>query len=149
MKIRYANLDDAEILTKNNVLLARESEKLTIDYKTVFAGVKALLSDQTKGFYLVAEEDNNIIGQMMITFEWSDWHNKNVWWLQSVYVDESWRQKGVFTKLFEAVKKPARKNNVDVLRLYVYKSNIDAKKTYIASGMQEQSYSIYQISLES
>jgi len=105
MKIRYANLDDAEKITKNNVLLARESEKLTIEYKTVFAGVKALLSDQTKGFYLVAEEDNNIIGQMMITFEWSDWYNKNVWWLQSVYTDESWRRKGVFTQLFEAIKK--------------------------------------------
>ena len=149
MKIRYANLDDVEKITKNNVLLARESEKLTIDYKTVFTGVKTLLSDQTKGFYLVAEEYNNIIGQMMITFEWSDWHNKNVWWLQSVYVNNSWRQKGVFTKLFSAVKKTACKNNVDVLRLYVYKSNINAKKTYIASGMQEQSYSIYQISLES
>ena len=123
MKIRYANCNDAEKITSNNVFLARESEKLTIEYKTVFAGVKALLSDQTKGFYLVAEEDNNIIGQMMITFEWSDWYNKNVWWLQSVYVDESWRRKGVFRQLFEAIKKTARKNNVDVLRLYVYNSN--------------------------
>jgi len=149
MKIRYANLDDTEKITRNNVLLARESEKLTIEYKTVFAGVKALLSDQTKGFYLVVEEDNNIIGQMMITFEWSDWHNKNVWWLQSVYVHESWRRKGVFTQLFEAIKKTARENNVDVLRLYVYDSNSKAKETYIASEMQEKSYSIYQMSLES
>lgn len=149
MEIRYANLDDAEKITKNNVLLAKESEKLTIEYKTVFAGVKALLSDQTKGFYLVTEEDNNIIGQMMITFEWSDWYNKNVWWLQSVYIDEFWRRKGVFTQLFEAIKKTARKNNVDVLRLYVYNSNSKAKETYMASGMQEKSYSIYQMSLES
>ena len=147
MEIRYANFDDAEKITKNNVLLAIESEKLTIEYKTVSAGVKALLSDQTKGFYLVAKEDNIIIGQMMITFEWSDWHNKNVWWLQSVYIDKSWRRKGVFTQLFEAIKKTARKNNVDVLRLYVYNSNSKAKETYMVSGMQEKAYSIYQIEL--
>jgi hypothetical protein len=30
MEIRYANLDDAEKITKNNVLLARESEKTII-----------------------------------------------------------------------------------------------------------------------
>ncbi len=149
MEIRYANFDDAEKITKNNVLLAIESEKLTIEYKTVSAGVKALLSDQTKGFYLVAKEDNIIFGQMMITFEWSDWHNKNVWWLQSVYIDKSWRRKGVFTQLFEAIKKTARKNNVDVLRLYVYNSNSGAKQTYMASGMQEKAYSIYQMSLKS
>ena len=144
-----ANIDDADQITKNNVLLAKESENLTIDYKTAFEGVKAVLSDKKKGFYLVAEENNNIIGQMMITFEWSDWHNKNIWWLQSVYVHKSWRRKGVFTKLFKAIKKNALKNNIEVLRLYVINGNIKAKETYIASGMQKKPYSIYQMSLES
>ena len=58
MKIRMANIDDAEQITKNNVLLAKESENLTIEYKTAFEGVKAVLSDKKKGFYLVAEENN-------------------------------------------------------------------------------------------
>ncbi len=143
------NNDDAEQITKNNVLLAKESENLTIEYKTAFEGVTAVSSDRKKGFYLVAEEKNNIIGQIMITFEWSDWHNKNIWWLQSVYVHKSWRRKGVFTQLFKAIKKTARKNNIEVLRLYVYNDNVKAKETYIASEMQEKPYSIYQISLES
>ena len=147
MKIRYATLKDAEDITRNNVLLAKESENLTINYNTTFAGVNALLSDKGKGFYLVAEENCNNIGQLMITYEWSDWHNKNVWWLQSVYVHELWRQKGVFSLLFKKIQEIARNNNVDVLRLYVHINNSKAKEAYKAKGMEKEPYSIYQLSL--
>jgi len=149
MKIRYATLKDAEDITKNNLMLAKESENLTIDNNTVLAGVKALLSDKNKGFYLVAEENCSNIGQLMITYEWSDWHNKNVWWLQSVYVHELWRRKGVFSLLFKKIKKIAQNNNVDVLRLYVHINNSKAKESYKAKEMEKEPYSIYQISLES
>ena len=144
-----ANIDDAEQITKNNVLLAKESENLTIEDKTAFEGVKAVLSDEKKGFYLVAVENNKIIGQLMITFEWSDWHNKNIWWLQSVYVHKSWRRKGTFSTLFNDIMKKARENNVDVLRLYVFNENTKAIDTYNAIGMDKKNYSIYQIYLKS
>jgi GNAT superfamily N-acetyltransferase len=149
MIVRYADISDAEMITRNNVLLAKESENVSVDYVTVSKGVKALLSDKTKGFYIIAEEANTIIGQMMVTFEWSDWYNKNIWWLQSVYVVRSWRKKGVFKKLFGDISMIARKNNVDVLRLYVYDKNSKAKEVYSTIGMKKKPYTIYQKLLKS
>jgi GNAT superfamily N-acetyltransferase len=147
MITRYADINDAEMITRNNVLLAKESENILVDHTTVSKGVKALLSDKTKGFFIIAEEANKIIGQMMITFEWSDWYNKNIWWLQSVYVDHSWRKKGVFKRLVHDISMMARKHNVDVLRLYVYDENIKAKEVYSAIGMKKKPYTIFQKSL--
>ena len=147
MKIRYAKLSDAEEIAKNNILLAKETENLKIDYKTTLAGVKSLISDKTKGFYVILEDDNHIIGQSMITFEWSDWYNKNVWWLQSVYVNEKWRRKGIFTKILNEIKKKVKENNVDILRLYVINTNKKARETYKSIGMHEKPSVIYQMIL--
>jgi len=99
MFIRLANLDDAEAIAENNVLLANESEKLDISFEKTLGGVKRVVSDPGKGFFLIVEEDDIIVGQLMITFEWSDWKNKTIWWLQSVYVRENYRLKGIFKHL--------------------------------------------------
>ena len=73
MKIRNADIKDSKSIVENNLKLAKESENRIISYRTVLDGVRRVLSDGQKGFYLVAEENNEIIGQMMITYEWSDW----------------------------------------------------------------------------
>jgi GNAT superfamily N-acetyltransferase len=147
MNIRLANIEDAESLAKHNVLLANESENMNISYKTALKGVKAILTDSGKGFYLVAEKNDIIIGELMITFEWSDWRSKNMWWIQSVYIKENYRKKGVFRKLVEEIKKMALKNNVDLIRLYVYGGNEKAMKAYAGIGMKKTSYKIYELLL--
>jgi len=149
MLIRNAVLSDADIIAENNILLAQDSENITIKHETVLEGVKAIITDEQKGFYLVAENRNGIIGQMMITFEWSDWRNKTIWWLQSVYVHKAWRQKGVFTQLLKTIKQRAFERNVDVLRLYVRKDNEKAKKAYQQVKMIKEPYDIYQMELRS
>jgi len=118
------------------------------DYKTVLEGVKNVINDRQKGFYLVAEENKGIIGQMMITYEWSDWQNKNIWWFQSVYINKSWRKKGVFKQLFKTIKERALENNVDTLRLYVHSNNIEAKQVYHQVKLIKKSYDFYQITLQ-
>lgn len=148
MKIRNAVLRDSKIIAENNLMLAEESENKNINYKTVLEGVKAVITDRTKGFYLVVEENNEIIGQMMITFEWSDWQNKNIWWLQSIYIPKPWRMKGVFKQLFITIKEMALENNVKTLRLYVHSNNIKAKKVYNQVKMIKKSYDFYQIKLK-
>ncbi len=147
MLIRNAVLSDAEIIAENNILLAQGSENITIKHETVLEGVKAIINDKQKGFYLVVENRNKIIGQMMITFEWSDWQNKTIWWLQSVYVHKAWRQKGIFTQLLKTIKQRASKHNVDVLRLYVRKDNEKARKAYQRVKMIKEPYDIYQTEL--
>ena len=148
IKIRAATIDDAEIIAKNNLFLAEESENYKIDYNATSEGVKSIIKDESKGFLIVAEKNKKILGQMMITFEWSDWHNKNTWWLQSVFVDKSYRKKGVFTKMLDHVKNKASSNNVDVIRLYVHDDNLNAIKAYEKTDMVKKPYSIYQISLD-
>ena len=144
MKVRNASLEDSGTIARFNILLAEESEKEELEYHTVLKGVRTLLSDERKGFYLVAVDRNDIIGQMMVTFEWSDWRNRNTWWLQSVYVVKEWRRKGVFKRLFEQAWLRAAKEGVGMLRLYVHGSNRRAMKVYGRIGMEAAPYRIMQ-----
>jgi GNAT superfamily N-acetyltransferase len=142
-----ARLSDADAIAKQNVFLAEESEKLTLKYEIVRKGVHALLSDKRKGFYIVAEENGSIIGQLMITVEWSDWRNKPIWWVQSVYVQKAWRKKGVFTQLLQYIQQRASEQGVAFLRLYAHEQNIHALRVYEKVGWERQPYVIYQFPL--
>jgi len=145
MKIRTAKIGDAEAITTQNISLAKESENIPLNPDMVFVGVKALLSDKNKGFYLVAEENDTIIGQLMITYEWSDWRNKSIWWVQSVYVQKEWRKKGVFTKLLDYIQQKARRQGVAFLRLYMHKQNRSAQKVYEKIGWKQEPYAVYRL----
>jgi GNAT superfamily N-acetyltransferase len=147
MRIRNAALEDAEAIARFNVLLAGESENEELEYQTVLKGVRTLLLDERKGFYLVALEKNVVIGQVMVTFEWSDWRNRNIWWLQSVYVDKAWRKKGVFRDLFEELWLRAAKEGVGLLRLHIHAANRNALEVYRRIGMEKAPYVMYQMGL--
>jgi GNAT superfamily N-acetyltransferase len=147
MKIRTAKIEDAEAITAQNISLAKESEHILLNPETVLVGVKALLSDKNKGFYIVAEENETIIGQLMITCEWSDWRNKPIWWVQSVYVQKEWRKKGVFTKLLNYIQQKARRQAVVFLRLYMHKQNRSAQKVYEKIGWKQEPYDMYRLLL--
>jgi len=144
MRVRNAGLEDAEALARFNVLLARESEDVELEYATVLQGVRTLLLDERKGFYLVALEKGAIVGQVMVTFEWSDWRNRNTWWLQSVYVDKAWRKKGVFRELYEELWVRAAKEGVGVLKLYAHEANRRALEVYRRLGMEKAPYRVMQ-----
>src|SRR5215469_18366688 len=102
--VRQASWADRVIIADFNVRLADESEALRLEPEVVQAGVDVLLKDPAKGVYYVAEVTGAVAGQIMITYEWSDWRNGNLWWLQSVYVQPEFRRRGVFRRLFEHVR---------------------------------------------
>lgn len=143
MQIRKASLDDAEKIAKNNVMLALESENMEIEYETTLEGIKTLIKNDEKGFYIVAEDGGSIIGQLMVTYEWSDWRGEDIWWLQSIYVNKEWRRKGVMNGLIEEVKIMAEENGIHELRLYVHKDNENAIKAYEKIGMRKLPYYIF------
>jgi ribosomal protein S18 acetylase RimI-like enzyme len=149
--IRKARLEDLERITDFNIQIAKETEEEVLERNTVREGVQTVLSTKSKGFYLLAEDTEGprkVVGQLMITYEWSDWRNKNFWWIQSVYVDKTYRNKKVFSKLFTAAAKMALSTgSVDALRLYVEKNNNSAKQVYESLGMTKTSYEIYEKSL--
>jgi len=146
IKIRKAELRDVKIIAGFNIRMAKETENKTLDPDTALLGAKAIIKDPHKGFYLVAESKGEIVGQLMVTNEWSDWRNKFFLWIQSVYVREDYRKQGIFAALFHYLKDIARyKKNVAGLRLYVEKSNDIAHQVYEELGMTIPSYDIYEL----
>lgn len=148
MLIRYANRDDAQTITENTLQLAQESENIHLDRQQVSQGVQKLLKDDHKGFYVIAEESNQVIGQAMITYEWSDWRNCDIWWLQSIYVHKNHRKKGVMKHLVAEIQKLAEKKQVYALRLYVHTKNTGAIHSYEKIGMKKAPYLIYSHTLD-
>lgn len=146
MKIRTACSADATAIAAFNTQLAWETEQLKLDAKTILAGVRAVLKDPTKGTYFVAEHDGVVIGQLLITYEWSDWRNGNFWWIQSVYVAAAHRQSGVFRTLFAHVQTLAQSSrDACGLRLYVEKHNRCAQSAYSKLGMTKTPYEVFEI----
>ena len=142
--IRKAVKGDEKYIAHHNCLMAFETENKKLAPAIVLKGVKAVFADPKKGFYLVAQINDNVIGNLMITYEWSDWRNSTIWWIQSVYVKKEFRKKGIYSQLYKQVINEARKEKVNTLRLYVEKHNRSAKKVYKKLGMQQGIYDFYE-----
>jgi ribosomal protein S18 acetylase RimI-like enzyme len=146
LTIRPARPTDAAVIADFNSRLAWETEQRRLASATVRRGVEALLGDPAKGIYFVAEVEGNVVGQLLITYEWSDWRNGNFWWIQSVYVAADFRQGGVFRALFDEVRRQARdRQDVCGLRLYVEHNNGRAQQAYEKLGMGRAHYEIFEL----
>lgn len=142
--IRKAEPSDAEAIIYFQLNMAWETEAMRLVPETVTKGVKAVFEDDSRGQYYIAEEDGHRIASLLITYEWSDWRNSNVWWLQSVYVVPEFRRKGIFRKMYGHIKQLAEEQDIAGLRLYVETGNSTAQKTYEALGMSSEHYSFYE-----
>ena len=144
-QIRPARLQDAAIIAEYNRALARETEGRDLDPERIGPGVVAVLEDPAKGRYLVAERNGNVVGQLMVTFEWSDWRNGMFWWIQSVYVAPEERGRGVFGALYRAVESEARANpGICGIRLYMEHHNERARVAYLKLGMKQAGYEVFE-----
>ena len=145
INIRVARQVDVSLLVKFYQLMAWETEQKKLDEVVLSKGVSALITDDTKGFYLVAEYNNEVVGSLMVTTEWSDWRNGVFWWIQSVYISPDYRRQGIYAQLYAQVKVLAeQQKNVCGFRLYVEKENFIAQKTYEKLGMEETHYLMYE-----
>ncbi|ERJ12167.1 GNAT family N-acetyltransferase [Haloplasma contractile] len=143
--IRKATVQDAETIALYNANLAKETENIDLDLDTVIEGVKAILTDPSKGRYFVYEQDGQVVGQIAVTFEWSDWRNGQFWWIQSVYVHKLYRRQGIFQSLYKHIKDLVSANpSICGLRLYVEKENEPAQSTYKKLEMEETHYFLYE-----
>ena len=148
--IRQASLSDTPVIAEFNIRLAMETEDLRLDAACVNAGVAAILGDPTKGIYYVAEVGGTVAGQLMVTYEWSDWRNGNLWWIQSVYVKHEFRRLGVFRQLFRHLESVARgRPDVRGLRLYMHVDNSKARQTYENLGMHQTRYEVFEMEFAS
>ena len=144
LRVREASMADINALVEFNSAMALETEQKTLDPRVLSAGVAAVLAEPKRGFYLVAEDDRNVVGCLMITYEWSDWRNGDWWWLQSVYVRPDFRRHGVFRALYAEVERLAQaRSDVAGVRLYVERENQRAQRTYASLGLREEHYCMY------
>lgn len=144
--VRMATVEDVEFLVDGNARMAMETEGLALDRERLRAGVSAVFADAGRGFYLVGEVDGERAGQMMITYEWSDWRNGVFWWIQSVYTVPERRGLGVFGAIYRRVEEMAReRGDVCGVRLYVEAHNERAQATYRKCGMAETVYRMYEV----
>ena len=140
LAVRPARLDDAPAIVDFNHRLALETEQKKLDHETLVKGVDAILRDPRLGRYHVATLAGRIVGQLMVTEEWSDWRNGSLWWLQSVYVDAEHRGRGVFRLLLNKVSALGREAGAIGLRLYVERHNVRAHSTYQRAGFRDAGY---------
>ena len=144
--IRRGTPADGDAVVAFNLALAWETEQRTLDPQRLAAGVAGVLSDPLKGNYWLAEASGTVVGQLMITLEWSDWRNGWFWWLQSVYVAPEWRGRGVFRSLASAVEAAARSHDdVCGLRLYMEPHNDRARAAYAQLGWLPAGYELLEI----
>ena len=145
IQIRPANGTDLQALIDNNQAMAWETEQRVLDNAVLTKGVSGLLHDASKGFYLIAEVDGSVAGSLMITSEWSDWRNGEMWWFQSVFVRPEFRAIGVFKAMYNHVAALARVQDVKELRLYVERENTRAQKVYGTLGMSHSHYDMWEM----
>ncbi|MBK7212960.1 MAG: GNAT family N-acetyltransferase [Bacteroidales bacterium] len=142
---RIASLNDADIITRFQLEMALETEMVQLDEKVTGAGVLAVFGDPSKGTYYIAETNNSIAGCMLTTPEWSDWRNRTILWIQSVYVRPEYRKMGVFTALYDNLKQVLDNNpEIGGIRLYVDKTNHIAQKVYTRLGMNGEHYQVFE-----
>jgi ribosomal protein S18 acetylase RimI-like enzyme len=147
LNVRLAKPEDAVRIASFSAAMALETEGRRLDLARLHDGTIALLNSPDRGFFMVAEleqaDDRQLLGQLMITYEWSDWRNGTFWWIQSVYVDPAWRRQNVFRRMHDAVMATAKtRPNVCGVRLYVEKSNDVAQAVYRKVGLTPSSYAI-------
>jgi GNAT superfamily N-acetyltransferase len=145
LTVRTAGPADVALVAEFNRRLALETENVQLDRDVVTRGVAALVADPAKGWYTLACDGDDVVGQCAVSFEWSDWRDGWWWWLQSVFVRADARGRGVFRVLYQSVCHRARQaRDVIGIRLYVEHSNAAGQSVYRALGMNPTTYHVYE-----
>jgi RimJ/RimL family protein N-acetyltransferase len=145
IEVRPALPGDAETLVEFQIRMARETEELELDPPTVTRGVQAVLDDFTKGQYWVAEAGGRLAGSLMTTYEWSDWRNGTVLWVQSVYVPPEMRGRGIYRRMYEHLRERVLASpDLRGIRLYVDRRNLAAQRVYERLGMSREHYEMFE-----
>ena len=146
MTIRDATIADIPFIVNANTVLARETEGQTLDPGLLEPGVRAVFEDPSRGRYYLAEVDGQTIGQLMTTYEWSDWRNGRFLWIQSVYVLPDYRGSGAFKALFGHLQQLAHNDaGICGIRLYVDRDNERAQEVYARLGMHRSNYGVMEL----
>lgn len=146
--VRAARQEDVSLMVRWQMAMALETEDKPLDEAVLARGIQRAFDDPGKGRYFIAEIDGRPAGTLMLTWEWSDWRDGWWWWIQSVFVDEAFRRRGVYRALYAHVLALAQADpEVRGIRLYVEQENVNARRTYEYLGMQHPGYVMYEAAI--
>jgi GNAT superfamily N-acetyltransferase len=142
---QFATPDHAPSITDFQIEMARETEGITLDPAICAAGVRGVFEDPSRGMFYVGVSDERVVGAALTTYEWSDWRNGTVWWIQSVYVVPEFRKQGVYAGLYAFIRSLAESDpSVLGIRLYVDRRNTGAQEVYRRLGMDGDHYQVFE-----
>jgi GNAT superfamily N-acetyltransferase len=142
---RDAVRTDVSDIVDFQVAMAQETEDFALDPVICRRGVEAVFERPSLGRYFVAEQDGRVVASLLITYEWSDWRNGNVWWIQSVYVRPEARRQRIYNGLYEHVRALIQDDDsVRGIRLYVDRRNTPAQEVYRRCGMNGDHYLVFE-----
>lgn len=151
---RPARIEDSVVIAEFQIAMALETEDLQLDRETCQKGVLAVFTAAANpsdsqppahGEYFVAERNGQVTASLMITYEWSDWRNGLVWWIQSVYVLPDERGQGVFAGLYGYLRdRAAADPMIRGIRLYADRRNTRAQEVYTRLGMDGGHYQVFE-----
>jgi GNAT superfamily N-acetyltransferase len=147
MEVRLAKSTDAALIAEFNIAMAFETESKILNNDLALNGVLNLFAQPQFGFYVVAELQSKIVASLMITFEWSDWRNEVIWWIQSVYVKSENRGQNIFGEMLHFIEEKATENGINTLRLYMDNDNKKAHQVYLKNNFTETNYLLFEKSI--
>ena len=141
--VRNANLNDLENLVEFIVAEANEAEGIHKASDKILNGIKAGLENPSIARYWVLEnEDQDLVGSVSVVKEWSDWNCGFYWWIQSMFILPAYRGMKLMEALLKEVQSAAQNESAIELRLYVHKDNTLAIKAYQKAGFSNADYNM-------
>jgi len=132
-------------LVNSAVLMILDSEGREVERETTERGVRAVLDNPGRGYYVVAKVDDKFAGSLFVNNIYLDLTAGFIWWINCVHVREEFRQQGLYDLMYDFVRKKAEsQDDVIALRLLVHPENEKAKHAYLRTGMSELPYLVYQ-----
>jgi ribosomal protein S18 acetylase RimI-like enzyme len=145
VEVAKATIHDAPQITRFQLAMALETENIKLDPEITSEGVLAVFRDPSKGTYYKALAGDLLAASMLTTPEWSDWRNRTILWIQSVYVMPEFRCKGLFKALYENLKQEISiDDEIGGIRLYVDRTNHRAQEVYNRMGMNGEHYKVFE-----
>jgi GNAT superfamily N-acetyltransferase len=146
--VRQAKLIDLGQLVEFTLSEANEAEGISKNCEKVRKGIRTALEDESVAVYWVIQDSHNeLIGNVSVVKEWSNWNAGYYWWIQSMYIRPEHRGRGLMKKLLQTVRESARQGKALDLRLYVHKNNERAIKAYLKSGFVDSDYRIMRMDI--
>lgn len=145
INVREASIEDVPTIVEFQQYMAKETEGITLDTSILSAGVQHVFSHPNVAKYYVAESDGKVISCLLVCYEWSEWRNGIIFWIESVYVTKGERGKKVFTTMYKFLQQLVNGDDqLKGIRLYVEKANYTAQKVYRNLGMDGEHYKMYE-----